>query len=169
MNKILNKTELCKRLMKLEWMFFDVDGVLTDGSLYYGKNGEDFKVFNSLDGHGIKQLFLIGVRVGIISGRDHPGTRYRAKELGIDTIMVNISNKLETFSNWTKEKKINPKNCGHMGDDIADLDLLNNIGFSASVPNAVQEVKNSVHYISESQGGKGAVREVCDLILEHHE
>ena len=169
MSKILNEAELQKRIVHLEWMFFDVDGVLTDGSLYYGKNGEDFKVFNSLDGHGIKQLFLKGLRVGIISGRDHPATRLRAKELGIDTLMLNISNKLETFSNWSKEKKINPRNCGHMGDDIADLELLKNIGFSASVPNAVKEVKTSVNYVSELEGGKGAVREVCDLILKCHE
>lgn len=169
MSKILNKTELHKRIVNLEWMFFDVDGVLTDGSLYYGKNGEDFKVFNSLDGHGIKQLFLRGLHVGIISGRDHPATILRAKELGIDTIMLNISNKLETFSHWSKEKKINPRNCGHMGDDLADLELLKNIGFSASVPNAVSEVKTSVNYVSELEGGKGAVREVCDLILKHHE
>jgi 3-deoxy-D-manno-octulosonate 8-phosphate phosphatase (KDO 8-P phosphatase) len=169
MNKINKNEKIISKLKNLKWMFFDVDGVLTDGSLYYGNNGETFKRFNSLDGHGIKQLFHIGVNVGLISGRDHKATRLRAEELGIKILMLDVSDKLEKFIIWTKKMGVNPEHCGHMGDDIADLNLLKFVGFSASVPNAVDEVKILVDYISKLNGGKGAVREVCDLITKHHE
>ena len=158
-----------KKIKKLSWMFFDVDGILTDGSLFFSEKGESLKKFNVLDGHGIKQLFKNGVNVGLISSRDHLATRIRAKELGISLLMLKVPSKLDAFEKWSKEYNINPDYCGHMGDDIPDLELFEKVGFSASVPNACQEIKDAADFITTKHGGDGAVREICDIIIKINE
>ncbi|OUT97907.1 MAG: hypothetical protein CBC01_04600 [Betaproteobacteria bacterium TMED41] len=160
---------ITQKIKKLSWMFFDIDGVFTDGGLYFSENGEIFKKFNVLDGHGIKQLFNCGINVGLISGRGHAATRLRAKELGIKTLMLNVENKVNAFEDWTKKNNIDPMQCGHMGDDIPDLELFSKVGFSASVPNACDEIQLAADWVSKRNGGNGAVRELCDLIVEIHE
>ena len=160
------KESLKKKIKPISWMFFDVDGVLTDGSLYYGPNGETLKRFNALDGHGIKLLFSHGINVGLISGRDHPATRVRADELGIKNLMMGTENKLKAFNKWAFDHSIDPKLCGHMGDDLPDAALFKKVGFSASVPNAPENIKLAADYVSEKAGGKGAVREIVELILK---
>ena len=156
---------LKKKLLQLEWMFFDVDGILTDGSLVYGAEGEVSKKFNVLDGYGIKNLIHSGISVGLISSRDHPATRARAIELGISNVMLGKEDKLEAFITWSNATKVDPKNCGHMGDDYPDLELFDAVGFAASVPNAIEKVKEKADYITKTTGGNGAAREVADLIL----
>ena len=156
---------LKKKILQLEWMFFDVDGILTDGSLVYEAGGEISKKFNVLDGYGIKNLIYSGVSVGLISSRDHPATRARAVELGINNVMLGKKDKLEAFMNWSNTAKVDPKNCGHMGDDYPDLELFDAVGFSASVPNAIERVKERADYVTKTAGGYGAVREIADLIL----
>ena len=156
---------LKQKLLQLEWMFFDVDGILTDGSLVYEAQGEISKKFNVLDGYGIKNLITNGISVGLISSRDHPATRARAIELGISNIMLGKEDKLEAFITWSNAAKVDPKNCGHMGDDYPDLELFNAVGFAASVPNAVEKVKEKADYVTKTTGGNGAAREVADLIL----
>ncbi len=158
-----------QKIKRLTWMFFDVDGVLTDGSLYYSEKGESLKKFNVLDGHGIKELLNCGVNVGLISSRDHLATRCRAEELGIKTLMLKVPNKVKAFENWSMKNDIDPIQCGHMGDDIPDLELFSKVGFSASVPNAYDEVKFSADWVSVKPGGNGAVRELCDLVVKIHE
>ena len=148
-------------------MFFDVDGVFTDGSLFYGADGEVLKKFNALDGFGIKELKRTGIGVGLISGRDHAATRIRANELGISIIMLGKENKLEAFTNWSNSNKIDPKTCGHMGDDYPDLELFSAVGFAASVPNAIEEVKQNADFVTTKSGGEGAVREIARLITEY--
>ncbi|OUV98989.1 MAG: hypothetical protein CBD16_09165 [Betaproteobacteria bacterium TMED156] len=160
---------ITEKIKRLKWMFFDVDGILTDGSLYFSNSGEELKKFNVLDGHGIKELRKFGIGVGLISNRDHLATRKRAKELGIKTLMLNVSNKVLAFENWAEENNVDPYSCGHMGDDLPDLELFKRVGFSASVPNACEQTKDAADWISFKQGGQGAVRELCDLILEIHE
>mgnify|MGYP001175872595 CR=1 FL=1 len=160
-----NSDILKEKILQIQWMFFDVDGILTDGSLFYGVDGEVLKKFNVLDGYGIKRLNCNGVSVGLLSSRDHPSTRIRAAELGITNVMLGKENKLEAFTAWSKTTGINPKYCGHMGDDFPDLDLFDVVGFTASVPNAIEKVKKKADYVSKTTGGKGAVREVADLIL----
>ena len=156
---------LKKKLLQLEWMFFDVDGILTDGSLVYEAEGEVSKKFNVLDGYGIKSLIHSGISVGLISSRDHPATRARAIELGISNVMLGKEDKLEAFITWSNAAKVDPKNCGHMGDDYPDLELFDAVGFSASVPNAIEKVKEKADYVTKATGGNGAAREVADLIL----
>ncbi|MDA9689264.1 HAD hydrolase family protein [Betaproteobacteria bacterium] len=156
---------LKKKILRLEWMFFDVDGILTDGSLVYEAEGEISKKFNVLDGYGIKSLIYSGISVGLISSRDHPATRARAIELGINNVMLGKEDKLEAFINWSNAAQVNPRNCGHMGDDYPDLELFNAVGFAASVPNAIEKVKEKADYVTKTTGGNGAAREVADLIL----
>ena len=169
MNYLKRSDSIKKKIRRLSWMFFDVDGILTDGSLYFSDKGESIKRFNVLDGYGIKNLFNCGVDVGLISSRDHVATRIRAKELGIETLMLKVVNKVEAFESWVVKNNIDPMQCGHMGDDIPDLGLFSKVGFSASVPNACDEIKFAADWISTKHGGNGAVRELCDLIVKTHE
>ena len=158
-----------QKIKNLSWMFFDVDGILTDGSLFFSDKGETLKKFNVLDGHGIKQLFNYGIDVGLISSRDHLATRLRAQELGISVLMLQVESKLDAFEEWLKDVNVDPARCGHMGDDIPDLELFEKVGFSATVPNACEEIKNAADFITVKQGGNGAVREICDLIIKVNE
>ena len=116
MNTINVNAVVRKKIKKLSWMFFDVDGILTDGSLFFSESGESLKKFNVLDGHGIKQLFNYGINVGLISSRDHLATRLRAKELGISVLMLKVQSKLKAFEKWSKNTDVDPACCGHMGD-----------------------------------------------------
>jgi len=153
------------RTKRLLWMSFDVDGVLTDGGLFYGESGEVFKRFNALDGHGIKQLQGCGVGVLIISGRSHPSVNARAKELGIGEVIQDAGDKLAALRIWLDGKGVDPMQVGHMGDDLPDLSVFKAVGFAASVPNAHPDILEHAHWVSKRAGGNGAVRELCDLIL----
>ena len=153
------------RARQVEWMFFDVDGVMTDGGLLYGPQGESMKRFHVLDGHGLKLLRKAGIRIGIISGRDHPATSARAKELGFDVVLQGQSDKGAAFDQLVKTHGIDPARCGHMGDDTPDLDLFSRVVFAAAVPNATADVLAQAHWVSNRQGGDGAVRECCEFIL----
>lgn len=157
---------LGERTRRLLWMSFDVDGVLTDGSLFYGESGESFKRFNALDGHGIKQLQGCGVGILILSGRSHPSVDARARELGIGEVIQGAGDKLAALHRWLDGKGIDLEQLGHMGDDLPDLPVFKAVGFAASVPNAHPVVLDQAHWISRRTGGDGAVRELCDLIIE---
>ena len=118
---------------------------------------------------GVKNILKIGINVGLISGRDSPATRKRAEELGIRTLMLGVEDKFKSFNKWKRESQIDEKNCGHMGDDLPDLKLLQMVNLAVAVPDAVPEVKESADYITVKKGGKGAVRELCDLITKYYE
>jgi 3-deoxy-D-manno-octulosonate 8-phosphate phosphatase (KDO 8-P phosphatase) len=154
------------RAREVRWMFFDVDGVMTDGGLFYGPDGESLKRFSVLDGHGLKALKASGVKIAILSGRLHPATTQRAKELRFDLVIQGEERKGEAFDRWAKAEKIDPLHCGHMGDDIPDLELFSRVGFCATVPHAVDAVLARAHWTSARAGGHGAVRECCDFIVE---
>jgi 3-deoxy-D-manno-octulosonate 8-phosphate phosphatase (KDO 8-P phosphatase) len=126
-------------------MFFDVDGVLTDGGLYYDSQGEALKRFCVLDGQGIKSLQAAGIGVGLLSGRRHPAVLRRAE--------------------WITNTPWAPHQIGHMGDDVADLPVFAWAGFAASVPNAPPIVRTQAHWVSVLQGGYGAAREACDFLV----
>ena len=153
----------CAQRIKL--MIFDVDGVLTDGGLRYGAEGEAIKTFNVLDGLGIKLLQQSGVRVAIISARQSPILARRAADLGITLLMQGIHDKRIAFEQSIAELKLMPADCGFMGDDVIDLPVMTRTGFAVSVPNGHAEVRARAHYVTEARGGHGAVREICDFIL----
>lgn len=153
------------RAAQIRLMIFDVDGILTDGSLHYGPEGECIKTFNVLDGHGIKLLQQSGVATAIISARKSDIVARRASDLGIRHLYQGVHDKLTAFEQLLTQTAIAAEHCGFIGDDVIDLPILLRAGFAASVPNAHPEVRSRVHYVTQAQGGKGAARELCDFIL----
>lgn len=153
------------RAARIRLMIFDVDGILTDGSLHYGPNGEMIKTFNVLDGHGIKLLQQSGVSTAIISARKSDIVVRRASDLGIHHVYQGVHDKRMAFEQLLSDTGIAPEACGFIGDDVIDLPILLRCGFSASVPNAHSEVRSRVHYLTQAGGGRGAARELCDFIL----
>ncbi len=157
--------ELLQRAQRVKLMIFDVDGVLTDGGLRYGADGELIKHFNVLDGHGIKLLQQSGVQAAIISARSSAIVARRAADLGIAHLMQGVHDKREGFTRLLSQTGLAAEDCGFMGDDVIDLPVMTRVAFAASVPNGHPEVRARAHYIAEAGGGHGAVREVCDFLL----
>lgn len=157
--------ELMARARAVRLMIFDVDGVLTDGSLHYGPDGELIKTFNVLDGLGIKLLQQAGIATAIITARKSPNVARRAADLGISHVYQGVHDKSAAFNELLLLLGIGPEAAGFIGDDIIDLPILLRAGFAASVPNGHPEVRSRVHYVTTAGGGKGAARETCDLIL----
>jgi len=153
------------RAAQVRLMIFDVDGILTDGSLHYGADGEVIKTFNVLDGHGIKLLQRSGVIAAIVSARQSPIVSRRATDLGIEHVHQGIHDKRTAFEHLLKQTGCDEQACGFIGDDLIDLPILSRVGFSASVPNGHPDVTSRVHYVTKATGGRGAAREICDLIL----
>jgi 3-deoxy-D-manno-octulosonate 8-phosphate phosphatase (KDO 8-P phosphatase) len=153
------------RAARVRLMIFDVDGILTDGSLHYGADGESIKTFNVLDGHGIKLLQQSGVTTAIISARKSPIVARRAADLGIAHVHQGVHDKRSAFDHLLMECKLGMDECGFVGDDVIDLPILLRVGFAASVPNAHAEVRTRVHYVTQASGGRGAAREICDVLL----
>ncbi|WP_144630400.1 KdsC family phosphatase [Bordetella genomosp. 13] len=154
-----------ERAAAVRLMVFDVDGVLTDGSLYYGENGEVFKRFHALDGHGLRLLMEGGVQVALVTGRSGPIVARRAAELGIADVQQGVRDKGAALAELAQRHSVQLSETGFMGDDIIDLSAMQRAGFSASVPNAPGYVSQTAHWIASQPGGGGAVRECCDLLL----
>ena len=157
--------ETLARAAHVRLMIFDVDGILTDGSLHYGAEGEAIKTFNVLDGHGIKLLQQSGVATAIISARKSPIVARRATDLGIAHVHQGVHDKRSAFEDLLAACGLGMDQCGFVGDDVIDLPILLRVGFAASVPNAHAEVVTRVHYVTQASGGRGAAREICDLLL----
>jgi 3-deoxy-D-manno-octulosonate 8-phosphate phosphatase (KDO 8-P phosphatase) len=145
---------------------FDVDGILTDGSLYYSDSGEETKVFDVRDGHGMKMLQESGVALAIITSRQSSCVARRAENLGIDLLFQGVENKLSAFRTLTARLAVEASACAYMGDDWVDLPVLTRCGLALSVPEAPAVVRQRVHYVTRASGGRGAVREACELIMQ---
>jgi 3-deoxy-D-manno-octulosonate 8-phosphate phosphatase (KDO 8-P phosphatase) len=150
----------------LALMGFDVDGVLTDGLLWYGSGGDELKAFSSLDGHGLKMLQRAGIEVAIISGRSSEALRLRAANLGVGELHMGVEDKRTVMAALAQARGIGLDRCGYVGDDVVDLPVLRACGFSATVADGHEEVKARVDYVTERGGGRGAVREISELILK---
>lgn len=151
---------------KLKLIAFDVDGVMTDGTLYYSDDGVEIKAFNTLDGHGLKMLQQAGIVVAIITGRKARCVELRAQNLGIRHLFQGVENKLEQMHALLAELGIATDEAGYMGDDIVDLPVMRALGFSATPADGHPQVGPHAHFVSTRGGGRGAVREVCDFILQ---
>lgn len=151
---------------QVQLLLLDVDGVLTDGSITYLTGGGETKSFNTQDGLGIKMLQESGVAVGIITARSSEAVERRARDLQLRHVFQGKEDKLTIYEAILKETGLRPPQTGYMGDDWVDLPILNRVGFAAAPANAVPEIRQRVHYTTERSGGRGAVREVCDLVLE---
>jgi 3-deoxy-D-manno-octulosonate 8-phosphate phosphatase (KDO 8-P phosphatase) len=144
---------------------FDVDGVMTDGGLYLSDSGEEFKRFNSLDGHGLKMLKASGVELSIITGRASRCVELRAGNLGITHLYQGVQDKLGTMQKLLARLQIPPAAAAFMGDDVVDLPVMRHVGLALSVPDAPQVVREQAHYVTRRSGGHGAVREACELLM----
>lgn len=153
------------RASKIRLMAFDVDGVLTDGTLWYSKDGELIKGFHALDGHGLRLLKESGILVALITGRQGAIVDRRAAELGIDIIQQGVRDKAQALAQLAQDYGMDMGQVGYMGDDLIDLAALQRVGFAASVPNAPSYIAQAAHWVSERSGGQGAARDCCDLIL----
>jgi 3-deoxy-D-manno-octulosonate 8-phosphate phosphatase (KDO 8-P phosphatase) len=153
-------------LSKVRLLLLDVDGIMTDGRITYDAQGGESKSFDVKDGHGLKLLQRAGIRVGIITGRCSPIVQRRAEELGIEIVYQGAKNKIEPYTSILREQGYRDDEIAYMGDDLVDLPILLRVGFSATVADAVAEVRERVHYVTDRPGGRGAVREVCELLLK---
>jgi 3-deoxy-D-manno-octulosonate 8-phosphate phosphatase (KDO 8-P phosphatase) len=157
---------LLPKLKKIKAIFLDVDGVLTDGTIIYGNDGLELRVFDSQDGFGITNAIQKGIRVGIITGRKSDLIKRRANELGIVDIYEGSIDKVTPLKELKRIYRLEESEIAYIGDDILDLPILKKVGLSAAPQNAIHEVKMRVDYVTKVQGGHGAVREVIDLILK---
>jgi 3-deoxy-D-manno-octulosonate 8-phosphate phosphatase (KDO 8-P phosphatase) len=146
-------------------MIFDVDGVLTDGTLLYGPAGEALKAFSAHDGHGLKMLAASGVACALLSGRRSAAVALRAAELGIEDVLQGIEDKLAVFQKITREKGLTFESIGYMGDELVDLPVLTRCGFACAPREAPEAVRRRVHYVATAPAGRGAAREVCELLM----
>lgn len=161
--------DIVARARAVRLAIFDVDGVLTDGTLWIGPKGEVFKPFNILDGHGVKMLQAAGVDTAILSGRDSEAVLRRADELSIRHVVQGAGDKLAAFEALLGESGFHPEACAFVGDDLPDLPVLRRCGFAVAVANAVEDVKAACHYVTRARGGHGAVREFCEVVLSARE
>lgn len=155
-----------EKAARITLLLLDVDGVLTDGRLYVGSAGEELKVFNTLDGHGIKLLQRAGIRVGIISGRDSVPLSWRAGELGITLLYKGREDKLVVLDEILASGGHQREQIAYAGDDLPDLPVMQHVGLGFSVPNAHPEVKQHADLVTGLAGGAGAVREISDFLLQ---
>lgn len=144
----------------------DVDGVLTDGRLLFDASGECSKFFHVHDGHGLEELVRNGIPVAVISARHDRSTEHRLHQLKIPHIFLGSSDKLSTLKQLCQQLSISLHHIAYMGDDLADLECMQHVGFSIAPANAVTEIKQTADFITTLSGGYGAVREICDHLLE---
>jgi 3-deoxy-D-manno-octulosonate 8-phosphate phosphatase (KDO 8-P phosphatase) len=157
--------EILAKAAQIQLVIFDVDGILTDGSLHFNADGEALKTFNVLDGQGIRLLQNAGIQTAIISARKSGIVAKRAADLDIAHVRQGVHDKKSAFLELIAELKISAAQCCFIGDDVIDLPVLTRVGLSVSVPNGHAEVRSRVDYVTQAQGGKGAARELSDLIL----
>jgi len=161
----LTRAELVDHLKNIKLFSLDVDGVLTDGGLYYAEDGSEFRRFNVKDGMGIKMAQAAGIEFAIISASITPAIEHRAKRLGIDHVHIGCKSKIETLKGICDQLGIAMDAVVHMGDDMNDLPVFQAVGLALAPADAVGAVKNAANYVAETPGGQGCVREICDLAV----
>ncbi len=161
----LTKEQLGKRLARVELLSLDVDGVLTDGGLYYTDDGHQFRKFNVKDGEGIKRAMQAGIQVTIITASKADVITKRAADLGVKHVFPGVDEKLSTLEGLCAELGIGLDRVAHIGDDLNDLPLLNAVGLALTVADAMPDVIERAAYVTDKPGGRGAVREIIDLMV----
>lgn len=161
--------DVIEKTKKIKLLILDVDGVLTDGKLFFDDNGKEYKSFHARDGHGIKLLRQTGVEVAVISGRKSLSVAIRMKNLGISHVYQGQEDKLAAFAEILQNVGVTPEQTAHVGDDLLDLPIMTRVGLAIAVQDANFAVKAHAHWCTETCGGQGAVREVCDFIMQAQE
>jgi 3-deoxy-D-manno-octulosonate 8-phosphate phosphatase (KDO 8-P phosphatase) len=162
---VLSEQELARRAAELEWVLADVDGVLTDGGLYYDRRGHAMLRFDVRDGQGLKLAQQGGLKVGILSGRSPAALEHRADELGLDALLTGIHDKGVAFEAFLGRQGTAPRRVAFIGDDLPDLVVLGRCGLAFAPADAAPEVRTIVHQVTAASGGRGAVREMVETIL----
>jgi len=160
------RNQLVKKIKNIRLLILDVDGVLTNGKIILDDQGKEIKVFNVKDGFAIVFARQMGLKTAIISARAAKAVTARAKDLKIDKVYQNALPKIKAYLRCLKELKVKSHQTCFVGDDLPDLAVLEKVGFSVAVSNAVEDVKQRVDYVTRSKGGEGAVREIVELILK---
>jgi len=164
-SEILDDKLIAKiRLIRL--LVLDVDGVMTDGRIIMNYAGREIKNFDVKDGHGIKILMRYGIDVILVTGRKSTVVEHRARDLGIGEVHQGVTNKLEISDTILRNRSLNYEHIAFVGDDIVDIPLLRRVGFSVAVADAAEDVRKCADYVTIRKGGRGAVREVCEVILK---
>ena len=158
--------DIIEKAKNIELVIFDIDGVMTDGSLFFDNNGDEYKAFNSLDGHGLRMLQECGVRVAVITGRKSELVKHRMNDLGVTLLYQGYRDKIPAFESLLEEVKLEKNQITYVGDDVVDLPVMSQLDFTIAVQNAHPFVKKHAQWVTKRSGGHGAVREVCEFILE---
>ncbi len=158
--------DILEKAARIKLVVFDVDGVLTDGSLYIGDDGQEYKAFHSRDGHGMKLLQEAGVKIGIITGRTSRVVEHRMASLGIEHVYQGQLEKLPAFRDLTHKLDLASEAVAYVGDDVVDLPIMVRVGLAIAVADAHPLVTRHAHWQTTNPGGRGAARDVCELILE---
>jgi 3-deoxy-D-manno-octulosonate 8-phosphate phosphatase (KDO 8-P phosphatase) len=158
--------DILERAARIELLVLDVDGVLTDGRLYLGDNGVEYKAFHTRDGHGVKLLLGAGVEVAVISGRSSKVVADRMRALGVTRVHQGQDRKRPVFDALVAELGLDPARAAYAGDDLVDLPVMRACGFAVAVADADPRVRAAAHWTTSAPGGRGAVRELCELLLE---
>ncbi|EEF80998.1 3-deoxy-D-manno-octulosonate 8-phosphate phosphatase [Methylophaga thiooxydans] len=158
--------DILEKAKKIKLVVFDVDGVLSDGRIIIGDDGQEYKAFHSRDGHGMKLLQYTGVEIAIITGRTSKTVEHRMNGLGIKHVYQGKRVKLPVFEQLINELGLTPDECAYVGDDWVDLAIMSRVGLAVAVQDADRVVKKHAHWITPSKGGHGAARELCELIME---
>jgi len=158
--------DILEKASRIRLVVFDVDGVLTDGSLYIGDDGQEYKAFHSRDGHGIKMLLRQGVEIAIITGRTSRVVEHRMKNLGISHVYQGKLEKLPAFQELIQKLGVSEEQTAYVGDDVVDLPVMRRVGLAIAVQDAHPLVRQHSHWQTPNSGGRGAARDVCELIME---
>lgn len=158
--------DIQKKAAAIRLIVFDVDGVLTDGSLYIGDDGQEYKAFHSKDGHGMVMLQQAGVEIAIITGRTSEVVRIRMSSLGIQRVYQGKREKLPAYEELKQASGFSDQQIAYVGDDVVDLPVMTRVGLAIAVQDAHPLTKQHAHWVTPSGGGRGAAREVCELIME---
>ncbi|MEO5573490.1 MAG: 3-deoxy-manno-octulosonate-8-phosphatase KdsC [Gammaproteobacteria bacterium] len=159
--------DILDRAARIKLLIFDVDGVLTDGSLFLGDGGEEYKAFNSRDGHGMKMLMQhIPVTIAVITGRTSGVVKHRMASLGIEHVYQGQLEKLPVFKTLIEQLGVQADEVAYVGDDVVDLPIMRRVGLAIAVQDAHPLVKKHAHWQTQNAGGRGAARDVCELLME---
>ncbi len=162
------RNEVLRRAAQVRLAVFDVDGVLTDGRLILGDDGQEYKAFHSRDGHGLRMLQDSGIAVAIVTGRVSHVVEKRAAELGIAHLYQGRRDKLPALRELLDTVQLGPDAVAYVGDDVVDLPVMVRVGLAVAVGDAHSHVKRHAHWVTRSHGGRGAAREVCELLMQAH-
>ena len=154
-----------RKAQRIKLLLLDVDGVLSDGRIVVDNEGEEMKYFDARDGHGIRLLARAGIEVGLLTGRYSRVVSHRARDLGIRMVYQKVFNKVDVYQKIKRRKRLTDQEVAYVGDDIVDLPVLRRVGLSIAVRDAWEGLKNKVDYVTERKGGRGAVREVVEMLL----